>query len=94
MANHSGGDRRRLGNNDGTEHGHIPARKQVPIRMEARTSCAFGVVIIMMIASSILRTLKARRLEQYCSECATAMGTKGLSHPEEFGAHKLRMRKG
>ena len=55
---------------------------------------AFGVVIIMMIASSILRTLKARRLKQYCSECATAMGTKGLSHPEEFGAHKLRMMKG
>ena len=54
---------------------------------------AFGAVMVPVIVLSMARSLKARRLALYCSDCAAILTAKRLSSPEEFGAHKIRMKK-
>ena len=54
---------------------------------------AFSAIIVLMVVLSVAKVLRARRLAHYCPDCAAALVVKRLSRPEEFGAHKIRMKK-
>ena len=54
---------------------------------------AFGAIMVLAIVLSLTRALEARRLSLYCSDCAAILTAQRLSSAEEFGAHKVRMKK-
>jgi hypothetical protein len=54
---------------------------------------AFGAIMVLVIVMSMMRALEARKLSHYCSDCAAILTAQRLSSPEEFGAHKVRMKK-
>jgi hypothetical protein len=55
---------------------------------------AFGAIVVLVIVFSMARALEARRLALNCSDCAAILTAQKLSSPEEFGAHKVRVKKG
>jgi len=54
---------------------------------------ALCAIVVLVIVLSMARALEARRLALYCSDCAAILMAQELSSPEEFGAHKVRMKK-
>jgi len=53
----------------------------------------FCAIIVLAIVISVARSLRARRLSHFCPECSAILTAEKLSRPEEFGAHKVRMKK-
>ena len=66
---------------------------ELPFTWKLALMLAFGAIMVLMIVLSMARALKARRLARYCSDCAAILTAQRLSSPEEFGAHKVRMKK-
>ncbi len=66
---------------------------ELPYAWKLALYLVFGGIMLSAVVLSIARVLKARRLSHYCSDCAAILTAQRLSSPEEFGAHKVRMKK-
>ena len=66
---------------------------ELPYKWKLALMLAFGAIMVPVIVLSMARALEARRLALYCSDCAAILTAQKLSNPEEFGAHKVRMKK-
>jgi hypothetical protein len=66
---------------------------ELPSSWKLALMLAFGAIMVPVIVLSMARALKARRLSHYCSDCAAILTAQKLSSPEEFGAHKVRVKK-
>jgi hypothetical protein len=65
----------------------------LPYAWKLALMLAFGAIMVPVIVLSMARAVEARRLSHYCSDCAAILTAQKLSSPEEFGAHKVRMKK-
>ena len=66
---------------------------ELPYIWKLALMLAFGAIMVSVIVLSMTRMLRARRLSHYCSDCAAILAAEKMSRPEEFGAHKVRMKK-
>jgi hypothetical protein len=66
---------------------------ELPYTWKLALTLAFGAIMVLVIVLSMMRALEARRLSHYCSDCAAILTAERLWSPEEFGAHKVRMKK-
>jgi hypothetical protein len=66
---------------------------ELPYAWKLALNLVFGTIMLLAIVLSMARVLKARRLSHYCSDCAAVLTAQKLSSPEEFGAHKVRVKK-
>ena len=66
---------------------------ELPYAWKLALMFAFCAIMVPGIVLSMARALKARGLSHYCSDCAAILTARRLSSPEEFGAHKVRMKK-
>lgn len=53
----------------------------------------FAVIIVTSVAISVAKTLKARSLARYCTDCVAAMTAGSSLGADEYGPHKIRMKK-
>jgi hypothetical protein len=66
---------------------------ELPYAWKLALNLVFGAIMLSVVVLSMARVLKARRLLHYCSDCAAILTAQKLSSPEEFGAHKVRIKK-
>jgi uncharacterized membrane protein len=65
----------------------------LPYTWKLALMLTFGAIMVFVIVFSMTRALEAIRLSHYCSDCVTILTAERSSRPEEFGAHKVRMKK-
>jgi hypothetical protein len=66
---------------------------ELPYTWKLALMLAFGAIMVLVIGLSMTRALEARRLSHYCSDCTAILAAEKMSRSEEFGAHKVRMKK-
>lgn len=66
---------------------------ELPYAWKLTLMLAFCAIMVPVIVLSMARALKARGLSHYCSDCAAILTAQRSSSPDEFGAHKVRMKK-
>jgi len=66
---------------------------ELPFTWKLALMLVFGSIMASVVVLSMTRALKARGLSHYCSDCAAILTAQRLSSPEEFGAHKVRVKK-
>jgi hypothetical protein len=66
---------------------------ELPDAWKVVVALVVGSVMVVALALSTRSILKARKLSHYCSECAAIITAKEISRPEEYGAHKVRLKK-
>ena len=69
------------------------SESELPDTWKLSLTLAFGAIMASAIVFSMARALKARKFSHYCSDCIAVLIAERLPNPEEFGAHKVRMKK-